>query len=135
VCANGHVKLFCAHGSPAALPHEHKHAAPCGHCCGSANTADADLEHDADCCGGGFCCHGSQPETTGIGSKACCKPILTAPSVAPQIASVPSDQTPAIVAVAQEIGTLAHPVFIADLAELNTGPPLDRVIVFRSLLI
>ena len=136
VCANGNVKLFCAHGSRAATLHEHENvAAPCGHCCGPANVAEADSDHDADCCGSGFCCHGAKPGNAGIGAKACCKPILSAPSAAPDVVSVPCDQAPAVVAVAQQVGALVHPSFIADLAEINTGPPLDRVIVFRSLLI
>ena len=136
VCANGHVKLFCAHGAAIAKPHDHQAALGCmSSCCTSGAYADADCEHDADCCGGGYCCHGAKAGTSDVSSKACCRPILTAPSVAPQTFSVPSEQAPAVIVVAEEIGTLAHPSFIADLAEINTGPPLDRVIVFRSLLI
>jgi hypothetical protein len=42
---------------------------------------------------------------------------------------------PAIVAVAEQVGALLHPSFIPAATEFNTGPPVDRVIVFRSLLI
>ena len=135
VCANGHVKLFCAHTSRAVTPHEDEHAAACGHCCGSANAAEADAEHDADCCGSGFCCHGAKPGMAGIGAKACCKPILTAPSAAPKVVSVNCDQAPAVVAVAYVVGARVHSSFRMDVAEFDTGPPLDRIIVFRSLLI
>ena len=128
VCANGHVKLFCQH----ALAQKHSSArSGCASSCCPHETGEA----DADCCGGGFCCHGSKPESAGISSKSCCQPILSAPSVAAQVVSVPCEQAPAVIDVAEEIGALVHPSFIADLAEINTGPPLDRVIVFRSLLI
>ncbi|HET6879450.1 MAG TPA: hypothetical protein VFI31_04825 [Pirellulales bacterium] len=132
VCANGHVKLFCQH----ALVQKHPSTAEsCSkNCCGH-EAVGLENDHDADCCGGGFCCHGTKSENPGIASKACCKPILSAPSVAPQSVSLHCDQAQAVVAVVQEIGALVHPSFIADLAEINTGPPLDRVIVFRSLLI
>lgn len=136
VCANGDVKLFCARGTLTATSHEHEHASPRGaNCCGSGNVAEADSNDDLDCCGSGFCCHGSESNGAGIGTKACCKPILSAPSIAPRIASVPSDQLPAIVGTAPQVGDLLRPSLDADLAEINTGPPVDRVIVFRSLLI
>jgi hypothetical protein len=97
--------------------------------------AEADSDHDADCCGGGFCRHDAASGGTGIGSKACCKPILSAPGAAPEIVSVSCDQAPAIVAVVEEIGAIVHPSFAPEAAEFDTGPPLDRVIAFRSLLI
>lgn len=53
----------------------------------------------------------------------------------PQIASVPGDQAPAVIALAHHADAHVHASFAAEAAELNTGPPLDRVIVFRSLLI
>jgi hypothetical protein len=132
LCANGHVKLFCQH----ALGEKQApvHPSPCGASCCTHETVHS-VADDGDCCGGGFCCHGGTSEKSGIGSKACCQPILSSPSVAPQIVSVPCDPAPAIVGIAEQIGALVHPAFIADLAEINTGPPLDRVIVFRSLLI
>lgn len=133
VCASGHVKLFCAHGAGVAKPHDHQAALGCASSC--CDWAYADCEHDSDCCGSGFCCHGAKSESASVASKACCKPILSAPSVAPRTVSLPCDQAQAVVTVVQEIGALVHPSFIADLAEINTGPPLDRVIVFRSLLI
>ncbi|HVA49648.1 MAG TPA: hypothetical protein VNH11_25000 [Pirellulales bacterium] len=129
LCANGHVKLFCQHLP--AKKHSAANQTACAASCCAHETADA----EADCCGGGFCCHGGQSDHAGIGSKACCKPILSAPSVAPQIVSVPCDQAPAVVAVVQQVGALVHPSFIVDAAEFDSGPPLDRVIVFRSLLI
>jgi hypothetical protein len=97
--------------------------------------SEADSGPDADCCGGGYCCHGAMPNGPGISSKACCKPLVTAPSVAPEMASVLSDQAPAVVATVEEVGAIVHPSFAPDAAEFDTGPPLDRVIVFRSLLI
>lgn len=133
VCANGHVKLFCQQGSAAQHAASH-HTACSSNCCGH-DEAEADSDLDTDCCGGGFCCHGANAGKAGISSKAYCKPVLTAPSVAPETVSVPLNQSPAIAAVVEQVGALVRPSFTADVAEFNTGPPLDRVIVFRSLLI
>jgi hypothetical protein len=131
VCADGHLKLFCQH-----LLREKHAAGDHGSACGSdCCEAVADQDHDADCCGGGFCCHGRQSQRPGIGSKTCCDPILTAPSVAPELVTVPCGQAPVIVTVAQEIGAIVHASFAFDAAEFDTGPPLDRIIVFRSFLI
>lgn len=132
LCANGHVKLFCQH---ALAKHGPSTPASCSEsCCPHESEGIAD-DHDVGCCGGGICGHDQQSDNAGIGSKACCKPILSAPSVAPQVVNVPFEQAPAVIQVAEEIGALVHPLIIADLAEINTGPPLDRVVVFRSLLI
>ena len=136
VCANGHLKLFCQHllGSAKHQPAANHEAGCNSSCCGEA--ADlAESDKDSDCCGGGFCCHGAGSQKPGIGSKTCCQPILTAPSAAPKMVSVPCEQAPAAVTVVQEVGAIVHPSVIFDAAEFDTGPPLDRVIVFRSLLI
>jgi hypothetical protein len=129
VCANGRLKLFCQYVLGAKLPA--LAATGCTADCCNGVAAD----HDADCCGGSFCGHGGTSATTAIGAKSCCNPIVGAPIVAPRTVHVPCDQAPAIVAVVQEIGPLVHPSFFQDVAEFDTGPPLDRVIVFRSLLI
>jgi hypothetical protein len=128
VCSDGRLKLFCGH--PLKADSVDHHTGCAANCCGDNEVVKGSSE--SDCCGGGFCDHGGK---SGVGSKSCCNPILTAPSVAPQTASVPCDQAPAIVAAVEEVGALVHPSFSPDVAEFNTGPPLDRVIVFRSLLI
>lgn len=136
VCANGHIKLFCQQ----LLGGAQSHLAAgllngCKSTCCSHEAQLAEAKQTSDCCGGGFCCHGAPSAKAGLGSKGCCKPILTAPSVAPQIASVPCDQAPGLAAVVREIGAIVHPAIAFEPAEFDTGPPLDRVIVFRSLLI
>lgn len=134
VCANGHLKLFCQHLLGGKTHHETAdHEAGCNSSCCGADLAEADAA--SDCCGGGFCCHGAYSGKPGIGSKTCCQPILTAPSAAPKMVSVPCDQVQVMVTVVHEIGAIVHPSFVIDAAEFDTGPPLDRVIVFRSLLI
>jgi hypothetical protein len=140
ICANGHLKLFCAHLQSGEVDAQ-RHGSCTSSCCGDSLVGDADLcddhaEHEADCCGGGFCCHGATPDKPGVGSKTCCNPILTSPSVAPEVVSLPSpQQAVAIAAVAPEVGGLLHSAFTVDVAAFDTGPPLDRAIVFRSLLI
>ncbi|HEV7225528.1 MAG TPA: hypothetical protein VGN42_22675 [Pirellulales bacterium] len=139
VCANGRLKLVCRHlaggcgKSHATADHDSVCNSMC--CASDAALAEADSDHDVDCCGGGLCRHDAAPGGTGIGPKACCKPILTAPGIAPQTVSLSCDQTPAIVAAVEEIGAIVHPALAAETAEFDTGPPLDRVIVYRSLLI
>ena len=138
VCANGQLKLVCRHlaGGCGKNHATADHDSVCNsNCCGSGTgRAEADSDH-VDCCGGGLCRHDAASGGTGIGSKACCKPILTAPSVAPEIVSLSCDQAPAVIALAEEIGAIIQPSFAAEDVEFDTGPPLDRVIVFRSLLI
>ena len=131
VCANGHVKLFCQHS--AANGHNEHHSTGESWCCADEHIADCG--HDGDCCGTGDCCRNPESAASGITSKACCKPILTAPIVVPKVASIPLDQAPAVLADVQDVGVLVRQAFIADVPEFNTGPPVDRVIVFRSLLI
>lgn len=137
VCANGHVKFFCQHalGGASGKSDESCRTNCCASATGLADEHDADCEHDGDCCGGGFCCHGSQSAQPGVGSKACCKPILSSPSVAPKTVSAPSDHAAALAVVVPEVGALIHPTYVAAVAVFDTGPPLDRVIVFRTLLI
>lgn len=129
VCANGRLKLFCQHvlGTKRSATNE----ADCASNCCPHEAA----EQDTDCCGSGFCCHGDPSGTSGVSAKSCCNPIVSAPSVAPETVSVPCVQAPAMLAVVQEVGALVRPSFVLDVAEFNTGPPLDRVIIFRSLLI
>lgn len=143
VCANGQLKLVCRHAAAGATGHHVAHpssAAEAGDshsCCCEGHDAVAELDaaHDADCCGGGMCCHGASSDKAGIGSKACCKPVLTAPSLAPESTSVVCDQTPALLDLVEEREPLVRASFNRDVAEVDTGPPFDRVIVFRSLLI
>ena len=143
VCANGRLKLVCRHvaGGPAGHHAAHLSSAAdaggCHSCCCEGHDAvtEFDSDRDADCCGGGVCCYGASSREAGVGSKACCKPILTAPSVAPESTNVACDQTPALGDLVEDLEPLARASFSRDVAEVDTGPPLDRVIVFRSLLI
>ena len=137
VCANGKVKLVCRHAHLAAShesdEHDHgRHAC----CCEAIEAVEDSISRETDCCGGASCRRGAAEDSQGIGSQACCKPILAAPSVAPKSAAAPCcDQAPAVGACVAEIGALDCPAFARVPEELDTGPPLDRVIVFRSLLI
>lgn len=140
VCANGQIKLVCRHvaaGHSTASRFSDDHESECHSCCHEMHEAiaESDSDHEADCCGRGLCCYGAAQGEPGIGSKACCKPILAAPSLAPESATVTCDHPPAFVALVDEIGAIDLPAFAQDVAEVDTGPPLDRVIVFRSLLI
>ena len=144
VCANGQLKLVCRHAAGGSVKDhsiasqsssDHEDGCHSSCCETHSDIAEVDLDHDADCCSSGSCCHSAASGVSGAGSKACCKPILTAPSVAPELASGPCDQTLAVVSVVDEAGAPASPSLTQDVAELDTGPPLDRVIVFRALLI
>ena len=135
VCANGQIKLVCRHVATSHMPDDHesdRHS-----CCVDTHevAAEADSDHEADCCSSGSCCHGAAQGEPGIGSKACCKPILAVPSLAPESTTVTCDQALAVVSLVDDIGALYRPAFSRDVAEVDTGPPLDRVILFRSLLI
>lgn len=134
ICANGQLKLVCRHSAPICASDDHESDV---HSCCEMHEANAesDSDQEADCCSSGMCCHAAAQGEPGIGSKACCKPILAAPSLASESANVSCDQAPAAVALVVEIGALECPAFARDVAEVDTGPPLDRVIVFRSLLI
>lgn len=139
LCANGQLKLICRHLPAGETSHAGgvHHANPASSCCHS----DADLsephadEAHADCCGAGPGDRDPTPSGSGVASKAGCKPILTAPSAAPKLAKSACDRSLVVQAVVERQGALTRPLFALDAAELDTGPPLDRVIVFRSLLI
>jgi hypothetical protein len=128
VCTNGRLKLFCEHVLGAK-------PAPSRSGCAASCCPQEDADHEADCCGGGFCCHGDNSAESGIGAKSCCNPIVGAPSVVSETVSIPCSQAPAVLAIVAEVGALARPTFLLHAAEFDTGPPVDRVIVFRSLLI
>ena len=125
VCSNGTIKLFCQ------FRLDSKQSAPgkCGSdCCGQKVTDD-----EIDCCA--VCSIRGKSGTPEIASKSCCNPILALPSVPTQKVSAPLGHFPADVIATASAGTLLRSAFITVTAELNTGPPLDRVVVFRSLLI
>ena len=134
LCADGGIKLVCSH--PGCGAHdEHEHDSHChSHCCGAGAALEADrsVEH-ADCCGAGE--HDSGEDRDGVHAKTGCTPILMAPSLAPKVATATCDSAPAIVVAAPEIAAPAAVRHARDVAEHDTGPPLDRVILFRSLLI
>jgi len=133
VCANGQMKLFCGHRAAvakAAVDDE----PPCeSACCGGL--AETDSSQVSDCCGGGACCHGGKSNEAGIHGKACCRQISTAPGISPKATVEASDESAASFAVVERLGMFARPLFRASAVEFDTGPPLDRVVVFRSLLI
>lgn len=135
VCSNGQLKLFCGHRAAHDESDDvHGQGDGCiANCCGHHGLADVD--HSSDCCGGGLCAHGGPSDDPSAGSKACCNPVLTAPSLAPQTTSIPCDQVSTAVVAIEQLGALVGPSFIPVAVEFNTGPPLDRVIVFRALLI
>jgi len=141
MCADGGFKLVCAHvyrGLPRA-----EHAAIADgpqqrDCC----------RHSSDCCGephdghvarsasGGDCCNGC--ELPGIaGERPCCTPVFSAPSATLIITAVPPLTEQALAVVAAEPVALqslaAHAAL--QLHESDTGPPIDRVIALRCLLI
>lgn len=134
VCANGRVKLVCAHSASCA-PHDHE--GPCGtsSCCGSA---EVDSAGEPDCCGGGICCRGAKSGNTAntwiTTPVPSCQPISSLPGVASEDAFADFSAAIALTIICREIAPTPS-FWVADVAELNTGPPLDRVIVFRSLLI
>lgn len=134
VCANGYMKLFCGCQGKA-LKTADRQQSDCQSACCSHNAAEADASHASDCCAGGTCCRGAPLRGPGIASKACCRAILTAPSMAPRATSAPNDQTPSVLAIVEPADAVAPCWFVTAAAEFDTGPPLDRVIVFRSLLI
>lgn len=125
VCSNGRVKLFCEYLLACKRP------APSA--CASDCCAQKAANEDTDCCSG--CSRGGKSDTPGIASKSCCNPILTSPSASPRKISAPCDHFPAGVDTTEQVGALVRPTFIPVAIEFNTGPPLDRVVVFRSLLI
>lgn len=143
LCANGGIKLVCTHPGCGGKSHAgHDSQSTCrSHCCATngcaANAMIDEVESDehADCCGDAD--RGLNESRTGVHAKACCKPVLAAPGMPPKASSVAYDSAPATVVSAAEIGippqTSLHRD--RDIVEANTGPPLDRVIVFRSLLI
>jgi hypothetical protein len=142
LCANGGIKLVCSHSRCGANQHAGREdhsalnhrASCCSHCCGASSTIEAaESAEVADCCAG----HDAPDlaHESSIHSKACCKPILSAPSMAPKGAKAPHDATLAIAASDFNLNGAAqtHVHHVAPV--FDTGPPPDRVILFRSLLI
>jgi hypothetical protein len=125
ICSNGRVKLFCQHllGWKQANP-----PACASDCC-----AHKAAEDPSDCCSA--CSYGVESDVPGVGSKSCCNPVVTSPSVPPETVSIPCHCLPAVVAAVERIGATVRPSVISEPTDLDTGPPLDRVIVFRALLI
>lgn len=130
-CANGQVKFFCKNALGANDCPGPRRASARG---GEATDFQWDAAANNDCCGGGSCRHVDRSTGPGVTSKNCCKPIVTAPNLAPETVKLPCGQTPLFF---QSERPAESPPFalIADVAEVDTGPPLDRVVFFRSLLI
>lgn len=133
LCANGQFKFFCEHrsSSPAhdfaghagCCTHEHA-AVDCGCCLAAVE------EHEGDCCQ-----HGATLPGDGVQSRSCCQPVFNAPGLSPVVASAPCDHSLCATVCLVETGAAAHPAVAAETFEFDTGPPLDRVVAFRHLLI
>lgn len=135
LCANGQFKFFCSHQYHS---HEaHGGAANTG-CCSDHPAAAVDCccevtsrtEQHSDCCQ-----HGATPPGDGLRSQTCCQPVFNAPSMSPVAVSVPCDDAPLLTVCLIETIASGHPAVAPEAGELDTGPPLDRVVAFRHLLI
>jgi hypothetical protein len=124
-CADGHLKLFCAgHYVDSQAPAGKLERSSCCQCGQDAELAD----------GGSDCCHGNN---TGKPCGKCCKEIsksltTTVASVAmPALDSHVFAVLPAEVVVPHAFLSLRN----AQLERIESGPPVDLVIVLRTLLI
>lgn len=125
ICADGGFKLFCdAQSRPSA-----GQPSCAGDCC--QHRALIAQPTDANDC----CQHQVALGNGRTGQR--CTPVLNPPAVAPVPASiaVSCDQATAVPIVAIECPYAAIGFSHAWLASLDTGPPLDRVIVLQRLLI
>lgn len=139
-CASGQFKLLCAHAQYGAGGLHADHGILAHDCC-AAHVADGECElcaagvhscgeHEGDCCG-----HGDASPGDGVRSRSCCQPVLNALSMGSAPVSAPADDAPAAVADGVEPPAVAHSSHTVDRVDFDTGPPLDRVVVFRHLLI
>ncbi|HJT35706.1 MAG TPA: hypothetical protein VJ783_27000 [Pirellulales bacterium] len=136
LCANGQFKLFCGHrNQSAAVLIGSAHAG----CCAAhhADEADCDCclapkaaEHQADCCQ-----HGAGLPGEGMQSRTCCQPVFNPVSMSPVAVSAPCDDLLILTVCLIETGAIAYPAVAAEVGEFDTGPPLDRVVAYRHLLI
>ena len=135
LCANGQFKFFCSHryqsvavqvlSGRAAGCAEEQISADCS-CCSAAIGA----EHEDDCCQ-----HGGALPGNGIQSQRCCQPVLSAPNLSWVVVASPSDRSLCLTVCHVETGAIAHSAVAVETIKFDTGPPLDRVVAFRHLLI
>ncbi|HEX7450247.1 MAG TPA: hypothetical protein VF306_21995 [Pirellulales bacterium] len=135
LCANGQFKFFCGHQYHADAAHGGK-AIP--GCCAADHAATADCgscvampaaEYDGDCCQ-----HSAVLPGDGVRSRSCCQPVFNAAGISPAKVSTPCGDSCADVCLTETIA-IRHPAVASNIDEFDTGPPLDRVLAFRHLLI
>lgn len=145
-CASGRFMLLCAHGQQVVAGPHANHDVAGDDCCAGDDFAADDLgggecqlcstdvhsrgEPEGDCCQ-----HGDASPSDGVGSRSCCQPVLNALSMGSAPMSAPADGASAAVADCFEPPAVAHFSIAAYRVDFDTGPPLDRIIVFRHLLI
>jgi len=135
VCANGQYKLFCAGalGRFAAssrgpgLAEEPSDSSVCPQCSGSTNDRLGEAKHS--------CCTSAKGE--GIPCGKCCQLVKQ------NLATVSAEFAPpvtdafvvAILPPALNLSLVVLPTISKHVEQIDTGPPVDRVIVLRCLLI
>lgn len=135
LCANGQFKFFCGHQHR--VDPAHGENATVGCCADHLAAIDCDrclaapaAKHDGDCCK-----HAASLPGNGVRSRSCCQPVFNAAGISPTKVSAPRDDSSRLGPCLVEADASAFPAVAADIDELDTGPPIDRVVAFRHLLI
>ena len=134
LCANGQFKFFCGHQYPSDGAHGGHAVTGC--CAARDAVADCDsclampaAESDSDCCQ-----HSPALPCDGVRSRSCCQPVFNASGLSPVKVSTPCGDSSAAVCLTETVA-IRHPAVVSNIDEFDTGPPLDRVVAFRHLLI
>jgi hypothetical protein len=124
-CADGHLKLFCAgHYASAQAPAGKSEHSGCCQCGQNADSADS----------GGDCCHANKP---GKPCGKCCKEISKSLTTTVASVSMPALDSHVFAVLPTEV-VVPHAFLSlrnAQLERIESGPPVDLVIVLRTLLI
>jgi hypothetical protein len=135
ICANGQYKFFCAGSLGRVGCDSGRNAASasqsagctCPHCRGIATTDAAETSH--------ACCHNDRGQGDPAGK--CCH--LVARSLATVSAEVAPPTTDALVVAilppALNLSLVVLSTVSKHVEQIDTGPPIDRVILLRCLLI
>lgn len=133
ICANGHYKLFCCAG---ALGH-----AGCNERNGGVTSPSA--SYSCPFCRGEksasrtahVCCSSGQSQSSPTGK--CCQLVARSPAaVSAEVVPPASDVfVVAILPPALNLSLVVLPTISKHVEQIDTGPPIDRVIVLRCLLI
>lgn len=138
LCASGQFKLFCGHDHHATQD-DTLHDTDC---CGAEHASEAHFQpcivevespgssHAGDCCQ-----HGATSPADGVRGRSACQPILNALSMISAPVSPPGDDAPTIAVQIVEPPAVASLNRAAEAVDFDTGPPHDRVVAFRHLLI